>query len=560
MGKTTQKQEYPVFVDNQVLTADLLNNMVDYFNDQDNITRLALIGKGIINGLSYVCNTANNSVTIKSGLAITVNGSIANLESDISNFSLAEERKKLGSSVSLDDILLVIKEQKTTIKNVTCTQTGCDLDPERVYINYVPALMQRTEQSLQQVTLSPIGYKVKLNRFKNICTSINVNVLNTNTRNTFNNNRNEIKKGLEFIKKEINQKDTLSLLFNGQWTNTKNSFNGIIDFFSDKKFDMDNLVSKDTEIKFHYLDFLNDMAMAINEFIDFYNEFASTHKLVSHNTWIENIIVLGSYKGYSEDDKYRYNYTQAHEDLRPYNSACDKLKKLYNRIWMLKNAFENTQSHSKKDIKLIPFDPNSKLGERIIPYYYNASKIESVWNPDQVGSVKAPSFEGYEEKEYEHLNGFGKLLSVQGYYLKDLNSTKTEIEEFIDLYNLPYKVETLELKKVALQPENATKLKEFFNYIKNRPSNVGTLNYEEAKAEISGIFEKNPGFAAEIEKIDKDLIDKILVDIKNRGHIRPELIEKITIDTIKEPIQAINTTLNKIPLRAKGIKGTKVNV
>ena len=142
---------------------------------------------------------------------------------------------------------------------------------------------------------------------------------------------------------------------------------------------MDNMTSNDTEIKFHYLDFLNDMAMAINEFIDFYNEFASTHTLVTQNTWIGNTIVLGSYESYSKNDKYRYNYTQLHKDLRAYDLACAKLKKLYNRIWNLKTAFVKDTVHTNKEIKLIPFDPCAKLGEKVIPYYYDASKIKSEW-------------------------------------------------------------------------------------------------------------------------------------------------------------------------------------
>lgn len=547
MGNTTQKQEYPVFVDNQVLTADLLNNMVTYFKDQDNITRLALIGKGIINGLSYEYNTATNSVKIKSGIAITSNGSVVNFKEG--TFNLDQERKKLGGS--LDDILLVINETETIVKNETCTQTSCDLDPDRVYIEYVVGLIQRKEESLQQVTLTPIKYNVKLDRFRNICTSINVNVLNTNTRNTFNKNRGEIKKGLDFIKNEINQKDTLSLLFKDQWTTNKTSFNAIIDFFSEKKFDMDNMVSQDTEIKFHYLEFLNDMAMAINEFIDYYNEFASTYKLLSHNAWLDNTIVLGSISSYSTDDKYRYNYTHVQEDLKPYNLACGKLKKLYSRIWMLKNAFENTQSNSNKEIKLIPFDPNSKLGERVIPYYYNASKINSIWNPDLADNDKAPSFDTYSKDEYNRLNGFGKLLNVQGYYLKDVNSTKSEIEGLIDLYNLPYKVETLELKKEALQEENAKLLKEFFNYIKNRPSRVGIIAHETAKQQIIELvgaqIEKDEGFVKGFEEINNGVYVEILHDIQNTGRIKAERLEMIENIQVKELFKEIEENLSRVP-------------
>ena len=314
---------------------------------------------------------------------------------------------------------------------------------------------------------------------------------------------------------------------------------------------MDNLVSQDTEIKFHYLDFLNDMAMAINEFIDFYNEFASTYKFLSHNAWLDDTIVLGSFESYSSDDKYRYNYTQVHEDLKPYNLACDKLKKLYNRIWMLKNAFEKTQSHSKKETKLILFDPNSKLGERVIPYYYDASKIESVWNPDLADSDKAPSFDNYSKDEYNRLNGFGKLLNVQGYYLKDVNSTKSEIEGLIDLYNLPYKVETLELKKEALQEENAKLLKEFFNYIKNRPSRVGIIAHETAKQQIIELvgaqIEKDEGFVKGFEEINNGVYVEILHDIQNTGRIKAERLEMIENIQVKELFKEIEESLSRVP-------------
>ncbi len=51
---------YPEFVADQVLTADHLNELFDYLDEQDRLTRRCLIGIGIVCGLEVTLYRARN--------------------------------------------------------------------------------------------------------------------------------------------------------------------------------------------------------------------------------------------------------------------------------------------------------------------------------------------------------------------------------------------------------------------------------------------------------------------------------------------------------------------
>ena len=64
---------YPVFEKNQVLTESQLNQMVRYLDQQNRLTRVSLIGLGIICGLDVLFET-DTSLTITKGVGITSEG------------------------------------------------------------------------------------------------------------------------------------------------------------------------------------------------------------------------------------------------------------------------------------------------------------------------------------------------------------------------------------------------------------------------------------------------------------------------------------------------------
>ncbi len=71
--------QYHRFVDNQVLTAQQLNEFIDYFEDQDRLSRVFLSGVGIACGFELKFNAEKPSVTIGQGVGVTTDGDLIKL-------------------------------------------------------------------------------------------------------------------------------------------------------------------------------------------------------------------------------------------------------------------------------------------------------------------------------------------------------------------------------------------------------------------------------------------------------------------------------------------------
>lgn len=67
---------YPVFEDSQVLTSGQLNQMIKYLDQQNRLTRVTLIGMGIVCGMKVSCETAGSktTLTISKGVGVTSEG------------------------------------------------------------------------------------------------------------------------------------------------------------------------------------------------------------------------------------------------------------------------------------------------------------------------------------------------------------------------------------------------------------------------------------------------------------------------------------------------------
>jgi hypothetical protein len=72
---------YKVFEDNQVLTKEPLNALVDYLDDQERLTRVALLGVGIIDGLRVSVN--NDVVVLTKGVGVTTDGDLLRVPADL---------------------------------------------------------------------------------------------------------------------------------------------------------------------------------------------------------------------------------------------------------------------------------------------------------------------------------------------------------------------------------------------------------------------------------------------------------------------------------------------
>lgn len=71
---------YTVFEKDQVLTHDQLNSISDYLDDQSRLTRISLLGVGIVCGLRVTL--AGSSVTLSGGVGITTDGDLIRIPGD----------------------------------------------------------------------------------------------------------------------------------------------------------------------------------------------------------------------------------------------------------------------------------------------------------------------------------------------------------------------------------------------------------------------------------------------------------------------------------------------
>lgn len=76
MNPTEDKNKYPFFEANQVLTNVHLNQAIDYLDEQERLTRANLIGIGIVCGLEMIINAENATITITKGCGISSEGYI----------------------------------------------------------------------------------------------------------------------------------------------------------------------------------------------------------------------------------------------------------------------------------------------------------------------------------------------------------------------------------------------------------------------------------------------------------------------------------------------------
>ena len=72
--------QYHTFEDNQVLTKDQLNEFINYFEDQDRMSRVFLSGVGIVCGFELKINNEKTTITISQGAGVTTDGDLLKLQ------------------------------------------------------------------------------------------------------------------------------------------------------------------------------------------------------------------------------------------------------------------------------------------------------------------------------------------------------------------------------------------------------------------------------------------------------------------------------------------------
>ena len=80
---TTITTQYHKFNKNQVLTEKQLNEFLDYFKDQDHLSRLGLSGVGIVCGFELTYNSLSKTIDITQGYGVTTDGDLLTLQNPL---------------------------------------------------------------------------------------------------------------------------------------------------------------------------------------------------------------------------------------------------------------------------------------------------------------------------------------------------------------------------------------------------------------------------------------------------------------------------------------------
>ncbi|PKV49120.1 hypothetical protein ATE84_1137 [Aquimarina sp. MAR_2010_214] len=177
--------QYRSFVDDQVLTAEQLNTIIDYFEDQNRLTRICLSGVGVVCGLE-VNYVENSSITVSNGCGVTTDGdlikyvaqtythfrSFEDRDAEYTKFTgiddirelltteeseTAEGAALLDTIEDLEDKVVVLYLENYSKEETPCTSTDCDTQGEEQVAKIRILLLSKTNvETISNKTNDPI--------------------------------------------------------------------------------------------------------------------------------------------------------------------------------------------------------------------------------------------------------------------------------------------------------------------------------------------------------------------------------------------------------------------
>ena len=436
---------YPVFERNQVLSSTQLNNLVNYLDQQNRLTRARLIGMGVVCGLEINYDKSEHTITITKGTGITSEGYLitlgdcitvkyrpyllppgtiyepfvdSNNKQDISLFELLTDGAKAGpDDKTLNDetflsdkvVLLFIESFDKDLKS--CLGKNCDeLGKERIL-------------TVRKLLISKDDLKKVWNRTNTgkldavFPEKFGLSVLNM-PRVLFNPAKNHSKDYTEFSK---NYADTVLSVFDKvvkALSQTYDIYRPLLLKSYDEKNPFENTPVTTKLAKLN--NFLNNTDATLTSYlgvqyvydlfrdlVNAYNEFKNTaFDLMSEcspdMTRFPKHLMLGEAIPPAlttcENSQYRHHFIQP----PVYNLQkllVQRTISLHNRMVLMLESFDLKRVNKSADVKSFPvritpsLEKTTLLSQRSIPWYYDLKKkssytalgtLKNYWNFDAI--------------------------------------------------------------------------------------------------------------------------------------------------------------------------------
>ena len=550
----------PYFSAGQVLTSATLNDFFGYNDEQMRITRNDQIGIGIVKGLTYKYDGKN--FTIEPGYGYNNEGNLICLEEErvYSAAILNEDKKSYTLSLSkkrgitvnipkdIDKYLVCIEWSNASTKKSNCNRISCDyqLIGKSVDIN-IHLIPQNKDNVFKAFNiLQPREEFVRLESMRDWSAMLNTHLMRKKITPLFHRNREKINKGLLAICHIMNPNFLPS-------NNKIYPLNCWIHFMPLCPDLVNRLMKtyyyrthgwheKMVDIPQYYLQHLEDLALAINDTLRYYNDMIGLYPMLptSVKSIKEQTLVLGYGNNQDRSTSCERQYYWNNQSAEAYHAVL-RLQHMIMRVILLCEKFSENDK-LKRELKFLWYNPNAAWSLRPIPYYYsNSEELKKYWNAPELSPVRYTDdyFDAPEETEVTDSEG---RLFLQGHLNKDPKEVKEKIEAYSQKYQLNINVEIVEVCKKILADKRKHRndvggniLELFENHVDSKPSQVSTPK-QGADASRNGIIMTGNDLV-EIREMIKDVVKDAQTNTiipTSKTSMLNSVLNKISIDEIKE--------------------------
>ena len=516
--------DYRRFVDNQVLTDNQLNAVLDYLNHQDRLSRLLLHGVGIVCGLNILYDQPGKRIRLGKGIAVTTAGDllhsgervftgfkkfgdanvkypffIRNEAESIHLWALADDHSpsdvhplsqfQSKTDFKLRDAVAILYLEDYLDEEKDCSAVDCDTQGQPV-INRLQVLLISPEDAryianqdsllsgfIQKETGS--GYHVLPRHF---APRIALNNMNTRSFSDF---KKEYQLSFESLAEKI---ETLS------------DFGIFGEALDRAEIDpIDELLQKSPgKFSFQYCyDFYRDMTTAYNELRE-----ALTERIGMCSPDPEAFpkhVLLG---GIAEDQKdWRHSFYPSPVHGAP---MLDDVVRLFERILLMVKNFE---AGPVNEIKITPSkDEHYSLGQRAVPFYYDLGKADSTadflkkWAENSRDLTLNYHGVSYPEENFDPLKVVLEghdFYRVEGHAGKNIREAQKQIQAIRDKKGLAFDIKPVAVGRYP--DETLVDYEKYRIYFEDLQVVLEAWNEEQqclirsASAFLSGFSVKEPG-------------------------------------------------------------------
>lgn len=477
---------YPVFVADQVLTADHLNEIVNYFEEQDRLTRNKLIGIGIVCGLELKVDTTQ--IVISKGCGITSAGYLIvqdaltlthyrpyELPADFSSRykstygewdmwelltntqaeALEDGETIKGHGDFLKDKIVVLLLEMSEIPLKNCIDTDCDDKGEKIQFSIKPVLVEKNDvdkllKSLEEPrvkepksSVEPVLRDVQLRRFNVPVTQL----LSTDAvLNAF----------LQIVDESLLKR--LAEVLNYCYFHYKpilseepvNPFNTVFELFLER---LEYVKTKNPFFIQYYYDWIDDIIKAYYEFKSKIFD-VQTMCCPDEDMFPLHLMLGEAVKNTVLDVKTKYRHYFIYSPL--FNQQKDLLAEvqlLFRRIKVLVQNYvvPDPKNFANATVKITPSKHLDRtLSQRCIPYYYNPHGLYQCWSWSKTRKGNARYNHSYNAYQYNSLDAIVDPLKydierfdffrIEGHIGKNYSQAITTVVGQRDQYNLPFEV------------------------------------------------------------------------------------------------------------------------